>query len=166
MNWHSINEDNVKGGRVIGGGAGGDRRARNHGISANSSSHAESRWHLNELTEGGEIAQTSIKGCMCANLWQSVNGEGKTLDQVHLGCHPFTQVVWHLWIFNNTYTFAAWAEGMHFEWGACKKVFLFLDFFIPCLVDSSCWTSHSTTSFTLFPFKESCLSLIDSSVLD
>ncbi len=46
-----------------------------------------------ELTEGVEIAQTSINRCMCASLIQSVNGEGKTLDQVHLGCHPFTQVV-------------------------------------------------------------------------
>ncbi len=38
------NEDCVIGGE--------DRGTVNHGTSANSSSHAESSWHLNEFTEG------------------------------------------------------------------------------------------------------------------
>ncbi len=42
----------VKVSALLGVGMGGNRRTGNYGTSANSSSHAESSWHLREFTEG------------------------------------------------------------------------------------------------------------------
>ncbi len=50
--WDSINGDNVKGDCLIRMGRGGNRRTGNKRTSPNSSSHAESSWRLEKLTEG------------------------------------------------------------------------------------------------------------------